>query len=587
MSVPARRTIAHTATQLVQAMDITADQFARAHAAGLVPDPDMKTPRWSGPVVDDLVARRQEILEAIPDDLDEQQLREALGMSWGDWKRAWEADLIPAPDRGEFWTRPLAEEIIGRAEQLRATTPPQPLGATRCAELLAEATGVEVAVDDVLTLAELGHTEIVDYYKKWALYDVGRLQALVATEEGRHLVVDVAAERTAWLTGSIEPREAARFLNWREGDLARVAAERGITTGRFGRYRRTDIAALSGDEDLMEEVRREQLLGPEQAAQHLEMRRVDFEYVVAAGWVRPTRHVTREVGRRKAVEVPLYRTADVEDVLEVPGVDWEAVRAVKAGEVSPLREHTRLPATRATAVRAFCAQLSADHAVEVWPHWWNAGDRWEIDWEIREDGHPTKSEVAAVLAAHHGARRYADQITLSTQVGEVIRWARHCQHPGQAVVVDTETTGLHGAVMVEIAVLDAYDGRVLLDTLVHPGGAVVEPGARAVHGITDAELEHAPTWGEVLPRFLEAVAGRRILAYNAPFDRAAVAATHVHAGLEQTELPAATRWECLMQARSVWARVGRWLPLGGGHRALGDARDALRVLQAIGTPRPN
>ncbi|WP_327583459.1 hypothetical protein OHA25_47750 [Nonomuraea sp. NBC_00507] len=38
--------------------------------------------------------------------------------------------------------------------------------------------------------------------------------------------------------------------------------------------------------------------------------------------------------------------------------------------------------------------------------------------------------------------------------------------------------------------------------------------------------------------------------------------------------PRPDHWWCLMQARSVWARVGYWLPLGGGHRALGDARDA-------------
>ncbi|MDP9868604.1 MULTISPECIES: hypothetical protein [Streptosporangium] len=242
-----RRTTARTATQLVQAMDITADQFARAHAAGLVPDPEMKT-RWSGPVVDDLVARRQEILDAILDDLDEQQLREALGMSWDDWKRALEADPIPAPDRGDYWTRPAADALIAQAGRLRAEIPPQPLGATRCAALLARATGVKVDVADVQALAELGHTEIVDWYGKWPLYDVGRLHALIATEQGRRLVVDVVAERTAWLAGSLTAEQAAAALGWRETELARVAAERGIARGRFDRYSRTDIVALSGDQ---------------------------------------------------------------------------------------------------------------------------------------------------------------------------------------------------------------------------------------------------------------------------------------------------------------------------------------------------
>lgn len=578
-----RRTTAHTAPQLQEAMGISADQLARARAAELVPPPDMKTPRWSGPVVDDLVARRQEILTGLPDDLDDTQLREALGMSWGDWKRALEAGVVPAPDRGEFWTRAAADELIGRAEQLRAATPPQPLGARRSAEVLAELTGLAVTADDIEDLAKRGLTSVVGDYKGWELYDVAALHALAADEQHLAVLADLVGVRTAWLADSLEPREAAAFLGWKETDLARVVAERGLIPGRFGRYSRADLAALAQDEDLMESVRGEQLLGPEQAAVHLEMRRTDLDYIVAAGWVRPAAYATREVGVRKTVEVPLYRVADLEAVLDVPGVDWEAVRAVKPGEVSPLREHTRLPATRAAAVRAFCAQLGADHSVEVWPRWWNAGDTWTIDWEVNEDGHPTKTEVAAALAAHRGASPHADQITLSTAVGRVIRWARTCQQPGEAVVLDTETTGLNG-VIIEVAVVDAYDGRVLLDTLVHPEGLGVEPGARAVHGITDAELADAPTWQQVLPDLLAAIGDRRILAYNADFDRRAVATTHANAGLDTADLPGAERWECLMEALSTWYRIGRWLPLGGGHRARADAQAALNVLRTLGAP---
>lgn len=48
----------------------------------------------------------------------------------------------------------------------------------------------------------------------------------------------------------------------------------------------------------------------------------------------------------------------------------------------------------------------------MWPHFWNAADRWEIDWEQHADDHPTKAEVAAALAAHHGASQHSDRITL-------------------------------------------------------------------------------------------------------------------------------------------------------------------------------
>lgn len=36
-----------------------------ARAGGVVPAPDMKTPRWSGSVVDDLVVRREQLLAAV------------------------------------------------------------------------------------------------------------------------------------------------------------------------------------------------------------------------------------------------------------------------------------------------------------------------------------------------------------------------------------------------------------------------------------------------------------------------------------------------------------------------------------------
>jgi hypothetical protein len=36
------------------------------------------------------------------------------------------------------------------------------------------------------------------------------------------------------------------------------------------RYARTDVTALAADEEVAEQVRRDQLIGPDQAAEHLE-----------------------------------------------------------------------------------------------------------------------------------------------------------------------------------------------------------------------------------------------------------------------------------------------------------------------------
>jgi Exonuclease len=583
-AVTAARTTAHSAAQLQRALGFTAGQWSRARAAGLIPPPDLKTPRWSGPVTDQLTAHRDQILAGLPDDLDSSQLMEELGLDWGNWRRGRDAGLIPPPDRGEYWTRATADALAGRAAELRATIPAQPLGARRCAELLAGLTGLPVEPCDIEDLAAAGLTTVVAYYKDWPVYDVAALGALARDEQQRSVLAAMITGRLAWTAGMVSPREAARHLGWDDTDLARVAAARGLRTDDSGRYARADITALTADEDLMEAVRRDQLLGPNQAAEHMEIRRRDFDYVTAAGWVRPVRHIAVSVGTIKTVTVPLYRTGDLEDTLrEVPGVDWEAVRAVHAGEVSPLRAHTRLPARRAAVIRAFCQDLGGRWGVEIWPSFSNRDDCWEIDWELREDGHPTKAEVAAALSAHRGAARHAGCIVLSTAVGEVINWARACLRPGAAVVVDTETTDLDG-VVIEIAAIDACTGETLLDTLVHPDGIPVSDGARAVHGISDAELQDAPRWAEVLPAFQAAVGSRRVLAYNASFDCGTIAATHRHAGLPPGALPPPGQWDCLMEARSTWARIGYWMPLGGGHRARGDALDARAVLQAIATP---
>ncbi|MEU6718325.1 3'-5' exonuclease [Nonomuraea sp. NPDC046802] len=580
-----RRTRAHTATQLRQALHFTEDEFARCRAAGLIPDPDLKTPRWSGPKVDQLVADRERLLEELPDDFADNELRAALGLDYGAWRRGRDAAVIPDPDRPPYWTRALARQIIADRD-LMARIPPQPLGARRCAEALAAATGLQVQADDITELAERGLLASVGEYEGWPLYDPDVAAGLAKGPD--NALAAVVAARQAWLADSITPGDAAVWLGWTEAELASQASDHGIRPGRFDRYARADIAALAGDEALIEEVRRARLMGPTLAAEHLDIRRVDLDHLVAAGWLSPVRHELRELrghsGRLvKDIAVPLYTLGDLEDVLTIPGVDWEAVRAVRPGQPSPLREHTRLPIRRATAIRGFAADLAAQHQIAVWPRWHTREDVWVLDWEPGSDGTPTHEQVQQALLAHPAAARHADHVRLSSEVGDVISWARRMRQPGQAVIVDCETTGLDG-VIIEIAVLAADgSGRVLLNTLVSPGSASISADAQAVHGLRAADLRGAPTWEQVLPRFLNAVGQSAILAYNADFDRGRVAATQHASGLDRSVLPARDQWFCLMQALTVWRRSHWWLPLGGAHRALGDAREAERVLATLCT----
>lgn len=592
-TIPApRRTTAHDHKQLAKALGWTVTQVDKAVQVGLLPAYDLKTPRWRGSTVDELAARRSELAAELDETalLTADEMMAALGMDWSAWCRGRDHGVIPWPDQGAFWSREVAAALAAQAGQLREQIPPQPLGASRCIRLLRDLTGLDVAEDDFMELVDQGHVADAGDYKGYTLYDVAAVQRL-ATGDGLAIVTAIVTGRLAWLEGSVTTKDAAVWLEWDPTDLKRVAGEHGMKKGRFGRWSRDDIGRLAADDELANRVRRERLLGPDRAAEWMQIRRRDFDYVTGAGWVASVGYKTVGVGhgygRRgeafKEVEVPLYPVGALEDALAIPGVDWEAVRAVKPGEVSPLREHTRLPRSRAEVIRAFCDQLSLTCSVEVWPHWANRSDTWEIDWEQDSGGHPTKADVAKALAEHYGASKHTECITLSTEVGDVIRLARACLEPGAAVICDWETTDI-GGVGIEVAVIDACTGETLLDTLVNPDGVPVEDGARAVHGIGDAELAAAPPWREVAPLFAAAVAGRRILAYNARFDADTTVITHRHAGLPVAQLPPRGQWWCLMEALSTWQRVGYWSRLGGGHRALGDCRAARQVLQTLAAP---
>lgn len=162
-------------------------------------------------------------------------------------------------------------------------------------------------------------------------------------------------------------------------------------------------------------------------------------------------------------------------------------------------------------------------------------------------------------------------------------WARGMLTPGASVIVDTETTDFDGAV-VEVAVLDSATGEILLNTFVHPGEVEMMPEARAVHGITDADLIGAPDWAAVLPALLDVTRGRIVLAYNAAFDFGRVVADSARYGKDAQHLSDPLRWGCVMAARTAASGGPRHHALAAGHRAAGDCRAARGVLVNLAAP---
>lgn len=146
-----------------------------------------------------------------------------------------------------------------------------------------------------------------------------------------------------------------------------------------------------------------------------------------------------------------------------------------------------------------------------------------------------------------------------------------------AIVLDTETTDLHGRIC-ELAVVDVH-GTVLLDSLVNPGCPIARDATR-VHGITDRDVASAPRLDELLPQLIALAGDRPILAYNAPYDRAALLADAARLDAPLGGLGRRNRWGCLMRARAAACRAP-WARLDAGHRAAGDAAAASTVLWEV------
>ena len=85
------------------------------------------------------------------------------------------------------------------------------------------------------------------------------------------------------------------------------------------------------------------------------------------------------------------------------------------------------------------------------------------------------------------------------------------------LILDTETTGLKDAEVIEVALVDTT-GAVRLNTLLKPQTPVMNPYAQRVHGISLGALQSQPSWPEVLPEFVALAKDATVLAWNAPFD---------------------------------------------------------------------
>ena len=166
-----------------------------------------------------------------------------------------------------------------------------------------------------------------------------------------------------------------------------------------------------------------------------------------------------------------------------------------------------------------------------------------------------------------------------------VLWAREQLSLNDLVILDTETTGLYDAEIVEIAIIDCL-GEMLLNTLIKPS-IPIPAEVTDIHGISDAMVADAPSFPEVYPRIDAVLKDKRVLIYNSAFD---IKILNYCCRLHNLPiLKLAKRSECLMKWAAEWRgdwsnyyKDYRYFPLpDGNHRALGDCLAALDLLEKM------
>ena len=168
------------------------------------------------------------------------------------------------------------------------------------------------------------------------------------------------------------------------------------------------------------------------------------------------------------------------------------------------------------------------------------------------------------------------------------QWARELLARKDFVIFDSETTDLSSPVdFVGIAVVSAQ-GETLFDSLLKPS-CRIEAAARAIHGHSAKNLSEAPCFFEVYADLLEVLYKRRVIVFNAPYDRRAWDAAVGHLGARGALAGVLPGWECAMRQYAMFvgerSKRGKGyrpqkLP-GGDHTALGDALATLRLIERM------
>lgn len=131
-----------------------------------------------------------------------------------------------------------------------------------------------------------------------------------------------------------------------------------------------------------------------------------------------------------------------------------------------------------------------------------------------------------------------------------------------AAIFDIESTGLTiEDQAVEIAAIDG-NGRVLLSSLLNPGYPV-RPSAARTHGLSQLDVDSAPSTAKMEPKIRTALDRKALAAYNLPFALGTIQYTLTEAGFEKLEHDQKNP-VCAMRLSAQWR--GHWVASKQGYR---------------------
>lgn len=211
---------------------------------------------------------------------------------------------------------------------------------------------------------------------------------------------------------------------------------------------------------------------------------------------------------------------------------------------------------------------------------------------VRPKKKATESQLKALAKGREAMRKKAFYKEWEPDYGrhlkvrnEASEWAKEkFKEKDNWVILDTETTGLEEAEIIQIGIIN-LDGQIILESLIKPT-IPISIEAEKVHGITEHKLKDAPSFPEIYEQIVKALESKQVLIYNSDFDTRLILDSCKLNNLKPLNLKKIS--SCLMEEYAKfygqWSNYYqdyKWQSLNGEHNAISDCKAALSLLKEM------